>query len=43
MSVKPKKRIAIVDYGKPAHVANGLINLLKEDYDIEITDDLDAV
>lgn len=27
MNAKPKKRIAIVDCGEPAHVANGLLNL----------------
>ncbi len=42
MNAKPKKRIAIVDCGKPAHVANGLINLLKEDHEIELTQDHDA-
>jgi hypothetical protein len=42
MSVKPKKRIAIVDCGTPPYVAHGLLNLINEDYDIEITDDLDA-
>ena len=42
MNAKPKKRIAIVDCGKLAHVANGLINLLKEDYEIELTQDQDA-
>ena len=42
MNVKPKKRIAIVDCGSPPHVAHGLLNLINEDYDIEITDDLDA-
>ena len=42
MNVKPKKRIAIVDCGSPPHVAHGLLNLINEDYDIEIADDLDA-
>lgn len=42
MSVKPKKRIAIVDCGSPPHAAHGLLNLINEDYDIEITDDFNA-
>ena len=42
MNVKPKKRIAIVDCGSPPHVAHFLLNLINEDYDVEITDDLDA-
>jgi hypothetical protein len=42
MSVKPKKRIAIVDCGSPPHAAQGLLNLINEDYDIEITDDFNA-
>ena len=42
MNVKPKKRIAIVDCGSPPHVAHFLLNLINEDYDIEITDELDA-
>ena len=42
MIVKPKKRIAIVDCGSLLHAAHGLLNLINEDYDIEITDDLDA-
>ena len=42
MSVKPKKRIAIVDCGNPPHMAHFILNLINEDYDIEITDDLDA-
>ena len=42
MNVKPKKRIAIVDCGSPPHLAHGLLNFINEDYDIEITDDLDA-
>lgn len=42
MSVKPKKRIAIVDCGSPPHMAHFILNLINEDYDIEITDDLDA-
>ena len=42
MSAKPKKRIAIVDCGQPAHVANGVLKLLADDYDFEITTDYDA-
>ena len=42
MNVKPKKRIAIVDCGSPPHAALGLLNLINEDYDIEITDDINA-
>ena len=42
MNVKPKKRIAIVDCGSPPNVAHFLLNLINEDYDIEITDDYDA-
>jgi len=42
MNVKPKKRIAIVDCGSPPHAAHGLLNLINEDYDIEITDNFDA-
>ena len=42
MCVKPKKRIAIVDCGSPPHMAHFILNLINEDYDIEITDDLDA-
>ena len=42
MNVKPKKRIAIVDCGSPPHLAHGLLNLINENYDIEITNDLDA-
>ena len=42
MNVKPKKRIAIVDCGSPLDVARGLLNLVNEYYDIEITDELDA-
>lgn len=42
MNAKPKKRIAIVDCGSPPHAAQGLLNLINEDYDIEITDDFNA-
>ena len=42
MNVKPKKRIAIVDCGSPLDVVRGLLNLINEYYDIEITDELDA-
>ena len=42
MNLKPKKRIAIVDCGSPPHAAHGLLNLINEDYDIEITDNFDA-
>ena len=42
MNVKPKKRIAIVDCGSPPHIAHFILNLINEDYDIEITDELDA-
>lgn len=42
MSAKPTKRIAIVDCGKPAHVANGILKLLADDYEIELTEDYDA-
>lgn len=38
----PSKRIAIVDCGQPAHVADGILKLLSDDYDFEITTDYDA-
>ena len=42
MNVKPKKRIAIVDCGSPPHLAHFILNLINEDYDIEITDEHDS-
>jgi alpha(1,3/1,4) fucosyltransferase len=42
MSAKPKKRIAIVDCGKPAYVANGILRILAKQYDFEITEDYGA-
>ena len=42
MNVKPKKRIAIVDCGSQLDVARGLLNLVNDYYDIEITDEIDA-
>lgn len=41
-SSRPKKRIAIVDCGQPAHVANGILQLLADDYEFEITSDYNA-
>lgn len=40
--MKPKKRIAIVDCGSPPHAALGLLNLINQDYEIEVTDDFNA-
>jgi hypothetical protein len=34
-SSRPIKRIAIVDCGHPAHVANGVLKLLADDYEFE--------
>jgi len=42
MHSKPIKRIAIVDCGHPAHVANGILNLLQDLYEFEITSEYDA-
>ena len=41
-SSRPKKRIAIVDCGQPAHVANGVLQLLADNYEFEITSDYNA-
>ena len=41
-SSRLKKRIAIVDCGQPAHVANGILQLLADDYEFEITSDYNA-
>lgn len=41
-SSRPKKRIAIIDCGQPAHVANGVLQLLADDYEFEITSDYNA-
>lgn len=42
MNAPTNKRIAIVDCGKPAFVADAVIDLLKEDYQIELTNAYDA-
>ncbi|HAW20617.1 MAG TPA: hypothetical protein DCX14_10580 [Flavobacteriales bacterium] len=42
MSAKPIKRVAIVDCGKPACVANGILKLLTDDYEIQLTKDYNA-
>jgi hypothetical protein len=42
METKAKKRIAIVDCGQPAHVADGILQLLEPAYQIELTNDYDA-
>ncbi len=42
MSAKPIKRVAIVDCGKPAYVADGILKLISETYEIELTQDYDA-
>jgi len=39
---KPIKRIAIVDAGKPPHIANGLVDVLADHYVVELTQDFDA-
>tara|TARA_B110001469_G_scaffold126247_2_gene143425 strand:- start:3870 stop:4856 length:987 start_codon:yes stop_codon:yes gene_type:complete len=41
-SSRPIKRIAIVDCGHPAHVANAILKILTEEYKFEITEDYDA-
>ena len=42
MESKPTKRIAIVDCGDPARIANGILNLLAPGYEFAITTDFDA-
>ncbi|TVP82310.1 MAG: hypothetical protein EA353_00580 [Puniceicoccaceae bacterium] len=42
MNVRPSIRVAIVDFGESAHVAHGLLDYIREDYRIEITNSTDA-